>query len=51
MLLYATHAAAVALGQRAIIHFPTHEAPDAGLEPWRVGGRIMGCCRIAAGRS
>ena len=31
--------------QRAMLYFPTHDAPPSALAPWSDGGRIIGYCR------
>lgn len=44
-ILYAVAIVAVSLNQRRMIFFPTHDAPDGSLQPWVVGGRVIGYCQ------
>jgi uncharacterized protein len=45
LLLYVGGIIAVSLNQRRMIFFPAHDAPDGSLQPWVVGGRVIGYCK------
>lgn len=38
--------AIVALNQRRLIYFPTHDVVQTALQPWIVDGKIIGYCRV-----
>jgi uncharacterized protein len=42
--LYAVMALGVALNQRRMIFFPTHNVDATALRPWEVGGQVIGYC-------